>query len=518
MHKPPVKTLGQLLERNAWWYPDRDALVMDGERRSYADLYARASMLASALEKTGLPRQARIGVISQNSIQHHEIFAASDIGAFITAPVSFRAAPPEMEWLITDSGASVLFFQPEYADIVAGLRDRIPDVRLYVCIGDATSAPAPDWATDYEAFLATGDSDGPRWRSTPDDYSTLFYTSGTTGRPKGVPHTHRGLITGARASAIAEWISLLQISPPFHVGGRGFVVGTYWVGGKTTLHRSFDPTALLRDVEKERVNHTFMVPAMVLALLDHPDIDKYDLSSLSHVMLASTAIPTEVLRRALARFGPVFFVAYGSTESGGLCKLPPFETTLDGDEKALARLASVGHFESDIDGVILDDDGNEVPVGTVGEVCVRNSHYFTGYWNNHKATIDAMHGNALRTGDLGYQDEQGYVFLVDRKKDMLITGGENVYSREVEEALDRHPAVRESAVIGVPDPKWGESVCAVIILEQDAVLTEAELIAFAQTQLAKYKCPREVHFVDDMPRQATNKTDKRALRALYSAA
>ena len=513
MHKPPVHTLGQLLERNAIWYPQRDAFILGEERRNYADLYARGSMLASALEKAGIGRQARLGVISQNSIQHHEIFAASDIGTFITAPVSFRAAPPEMEWLINDSGAAVLFFEPEYADIVAGLRDRIPDVRLYVCIG----GKAPDWATDYEAFLATGDPDGPRNRSTPDDYSTLFYTSGTTGRPKGVPHRHSGLLIGARGSAIAEWISLLQISPPFHIGGRGFILGSYWVGGKAALHRSFDPTAFLRDVEKERVNHTFMVPAMVLALLDHPDIDKFDLGSLTHVMLASTTIPTEVLRRALARFGPVFYVAYGSTEGGGVCKLPPFETTLDGDDKALARLASVGHFEPEIDGVILDDDGNEVPVGAVGEVCIRNPHYFTGYWNNHKATIDAMHGNALRTGDLGYQDEQGYVFLVDRKKDMLITGGENVYSREVEEALDRHPAVRESAVIGVPDPKWGENVCAVIMLQPGTALTEAELIEFSRTQLAKFKCPKVVHFVDDMPRQATGKTDKRALRALYGA-
>jgi acyl-CoA synthetase (AMP-forming)/AMP-acid ligase II len=233
-------------------------------------------------------------------------------------------------------------------------------------------------------------------------------------------------------------------------------------------------------------------------------------------MLASTTIPTELLKRGLERFGQVFYLAYGSTECGGVCRLPRHEVRLDGGEDMVRRLASVGHFEPECDGLILDDDGNPCGVGIVGEVCIRNSYSFQSYWNNHNATLEAMHGDAFRTGDLGYMDEQGYVFLVDRKKDMLITGGENVYSREVEEALDRHPAVRESAVIGKPDPVWGESVCAIIILHPGQALTRDELIAFARTQIASYKCPKSVFFVDEMPRQVTGKTDKIALRALYA--
>jgi acyl-CoA synthetase (AMP-forming)/AMP-acid ligase II len=256
----------------------------------------------------------------------------------------------------------------------------------------------------------------------------------------------------------------------------------------------------------------------VQALLDHPQIDDYDLSSLELVMLASTTIPTDLLRRALERFGQIFYLAYGSTEGGGVCRLPRHEVRLDGGEDMTRRLASVGHFEPECDGVILDDDGNPCPTGVVGEVCIINSFNFHGYWNNDNATRASMHGRAFRTGDLGYMDEQGYVFLVDRKKDMLITGGENVYSREVEDALGLHPAVREAAVIGKPDPKWGETVCAIVMLHPGAALAEADLIAFARTQLAGYKCPKTVVFVDDMPRQNTGKTDKMMLRKLYAAA
>ncbi|HEY6868542.1 MAG TPA: AMP-binding protein, partial [Novosphingobium sp.] len=323
----------------------------------------------------------------------------------------------------------------------------------------------------------------------------------------------------ARSTANRPDLSLLQISPAFHVGGRGPSLGAYWVGGKTVLHKSFDPTAFLETVQAERINASFMVPAMLLALLDHPRIEDYDLSSLGLVMLASTTIPTDLLRRGIERFGHVFYIAYGSTEAGGVTRLPQHEVRLDGPEAMTRRLASVGHFEPECNGTILDDDGRPCAIGEVGEVCVINPHMFRGYWNNDNATRAAMHGSSIfRTGDLGYMDEQGYVFLVDRKKDMLITGGENVYSREVEEALDRHPAVRESAVIGKPDPKWGESVCAVIVLQPGASLTAEELVAFARTQIAGYKCPKTVIFVDDMPRQGTGKTDKVALRKLHGVA
>lgn len=506
-----MDTLGRILRRNAVWWPDRDAFVMGDRRLSYAGLYDRGSRLAAALEKLGARKQDRIGMLSMNSIEYFEFFAAAEIAGFIATPISFRAAAPEIEHLVTDSGTSILFFEKEYAAVIDGLRAKLNGVRHFVCVG----AHAPDWALDYETLIAGGSPDGPSFRSEPDDLVYLFYTSGTTGKPKGVPMNQRGQVLSARSTANHPALSLLQISPAFHVGGRGPSLGAYWIGGKTVLLKSFDATAFLETVQKEGINASFMVPAMLIALLDHPHIDDYDLSTLELIMLASTTIPTELLRRGLERFGPVFYLAYGSTEGGGVCRLPRHEVRLDGPEDVTRRLGSVGHFEPEVDGVILDDDGNPCPVGEVGEVCINNSHVFMGYWNNDNATQAAMHGRAFRTGDLGYADEQGYIFLVDRKKDMLITGGENVYSREVEEALDRHPAVRESAVIGKPDPKWGESVCAVIILHPGETLTAEDMIAFARTQIAGFKCPKTVIFVEDMPRQGTGKTDKLALRRLY---
>jgi acyl-CoA synthetase (AMP-forming)/AMP-acid ligase II len=503
-----MPTLGAILERNAIWWPQRDAFVLGEKRLSYAALYARGSQLASALEKLGLRRQDRIGMLSANSVEYFEYFAAAEIAGFIAAPFSFRAAPPEIEHLVTDSGTSVLFFETALAATVDGLRDRLPSVHYYVCVGGS----APHWALDYEEFLSTGDLSGPKNRARPDDIAHLFYTSGTTGKPKGVPVSHRGQVISARSTANHPALSLLQISPAFHIGGRGPSLGAYWVGGKTVLLQSFDPTVFLQVVQAERINASFMVPMMLLALLDHPAIDDYDFSSLELVMLASTTIPTDLLRRAIERFGNVFYLAYGSTEGAGLCRLPVHEVRLDGGEDMTRRLASVGHFEPECNGAILDDDGNPCAVGVVGEVCVYDSHTFQGYWNNEAATRAAMHGRAFRTGDLGYMDEQGYVFLVDRKKDMLITGGENVYSREVEDALERHPAVRETAVIGMPDPKWGESVCAIVRKQPDAVLTAEELTAFARTQLAGFKCPKTVIFVEAMPYQNTGKIDKLALR------
>jgi acyl-CoA synthetase (AMP-forming)/AMP-acid ligase II len=508
-----MTTLGAILQRNATWWPERDAFVMGAQRLTYAALYERGSRLAAALEELGVRKQDRIGIVSANSIEYFEFYAAAEIAGFIAAPFSFRAAPPEIEHMVTDSGTCVLFFETSLAPTIDGLRSRLPAVQHYVCVG----GQAPDWALDYEELLAGGDPAGPRSRAEPDDFVHLFYTSGTTGKPKGVPLTHRGQVISAHATANHPALSLLQISPAFHIGGRGPSLGCYWVGGKTVLHKTFDPAAFMQTVQDERINASFMVPMMVQALLDHPQIDEYDLSSLELVMLASTTIPTDLLRRALERFGQIFYLAYGSTEGGGVCRLPRHEVRLDGGDDMTRRLASVGHFEPECDGMILDDDGNPCPTGVVGEVCINNSYNFNGYWNNDNGTREAMHGRALRTGDLGYMDEQGYVFLVDRKKDMLITGGENVYSREVEEALDLHPAVRESAVIGRPDPKWGETVCAVVLLHPGQTLAQADLIAFARTQLAGYKCPKAVVFVDDMPRQNTGKIDKKMLRQLYAS-
>ena len=506
-----MKTMLDLYKRNATLYPDREMYICANTRRTYGAFYDRTRQLSSAMETAGLKRQEVVAVFAANCVEYFEIYGASEVGAFIATAFNFRSAPPELEYLIGHAEPRILFFDAAGLAAVSAVKDNVNGILSFVFMGAGT----PDWAIPFEEFLTQGNPDGPSSTPQPDDFCNMFYTSGTTGRPKGVPYTHQSLLTTASRTALEEEISLLQVTPVFHVGGRCPSLGAIWNAGKTVVHCSFDPFEWQRTVQDERINVTFMVPMMMEAVMDHPEFGTYDLSSLQWVMAASTTIPTPLLTRAIQAIGPVFYVAYGSTEAGGMTRLRRIETRADGPAEMTARLASVGHPETPVDIVLLDDAGNLVPQGEVGEVCVK-SYCFFGYWKNPEATADTMHGEYLRTGDMGRFDERNYLFLVDRRKDMIISGGENIYSREVEDALHRHPAVRSTAVIGVPDERWGERVVAVVALKAGEELAGADLIAFSQTQLARFKCPKEIVFIDDLPLSGTGKVDKLLLRKTYA--
>ena len=509
-----ITTVGELIERNAYNYPQVDAFVMDGQRLNYAQYAARVRRLAGAMERLGLRRQDRAGIFATNCIEYFELYGACEWAGFVIALYNFRLAAPEVEWLLQDSQPRIMFFEAQYADLLEGLRARHPGVEHWVCIG----GPAPAWAQGYEALLAGGDPAGSSFRSRPDDYCYLYYTSGTTGRPKGVPNRHHMALTVAERQGrqCGPDLRVLQATPAFHVGGKGFPLGALWMAGTVVLQRSFDALRFLEIIQSERITFTFMVAPMIQAVLDHPRLAEFDLSSLRLVMSASAAIPVPLLRRAIERLGPVFYVSYGSTEASAICVLERHELRPDGSPEELKHLGSVGHFVPEIDAVILDDAERPCAVGAVGEICLK-SPVFDGYWNNTIATIEATRSGWLHTGDLGYADEQGFVYLVDRKKDMIISGGENIYSREVEEALYRHPAVQDAAVIGVPDPKWGESVKAVVVLRAGRGADADELIAFCQTQIARYKCPKSLVFAAELPRLGTGKLDKVSLRKQHQS-
>jgi acyl-CoA synthetase (AMP-forming)/AMP-acid ligase II len=506
-----MQTLGDLYERNAHLYPEDDAFVFGDTRLNQRQYLDRIMRLASAVERSGARQQHRLGVISTNRIEYFEIYGASEWAGYITAAYNFRSAAPELIHLLSDSAPTILFLEAAFIPVVETIKSKFPDIRRFVIL----KGTPPDWAVAYEAFVAEGSAEGSSFRGRPEHFVHLFYTSGTTGKPKGVPVRNAAQLITAQRVAQAAQVSLLQVTPAFHVGGRGPALGASWVAGKIVLLGNFDPTAFLSVIEKERINVTFMVPPMIQAVLEHPKFDEYDISSLEWVMSASTSIPEPLLRRAIEKIGPVFYIAYGSTETGGVSRLRRSETRLDGTAEQTRRLSSVGHFETQVEGAILDDDGKPLPTNAVGEVCVK-SYTFSGYWNNTVATIEAMHGDYLRTGDMGYLDERGYLFLVDRRKDMIISGGENIYSREVEVALQNHPGVQEAAVIGQADEKWGEAVCAIIVRRQNSEVTEEELGAFVATQIAKYKCPKRLIFVNEMPRLNTGKIDKVTLRQAYN--
>jgi acyl-CoA synthetase (AMP-forming)/AMP-acid ligase II len=293
------------------------------------------------------------------------------------------------------------------------------------------------------------------------------------------------------------------------------VLGTAWEGGCTVLHKAFDAASMLETIQRERITHTFMVAAMVQAVLSVPNVGSYDLSSVRQIFSAAAPIPVPMLRRALALLGRVFSIQYGCTEVGSISALPRWQVNPDGDAEDLRRLGSVGRVNAEIEMELRDEQGKRCPVGTPGEVVVRSPAMLDSYWNDANATIEALRDGWYHTGDIAVYDGNGYLYIVDRKKDMIISGGENIYSREVEEALASHPAVIDVAVIGVPDPKWVETVKGVVCLKSEPGVNEAELIAWCKSRIASYKCPKSIEFVTELPRLATGKIDKPALRARF---
>jgi acyl-CoA synthetase (AMP-forming)/AMP-acid ligase II len=507
-----VKTLGALIDRAARFAPDATVLVEGDRRLTHRQLGDRASLLASALHRAGCGPQDRVAILSMNRIEYAEVFAACWQAGFIVATVNFRLAAPEIEWMLRDTAPRVLIFESRYADTVERARERL-SIETFVCIGDA-----PDWAIPYETFVATGDAGGVPFAPDGEDIAHLIYTSGTTGRPKGVMRSHRAELAIAQCVAMNMDVRpdgrLLTVMPMFHAGAQSSMLGQMWRGGEIHIHNGFDPRRVLDAIARERITHLHFVPLMVQALVDEPGFDTFDLSSVETILYAAAPMPVPVLRRAIAKMGPVFVNSWGQTEGAGTA-LPKHAHMIDG--QGVELLGSIGQAYPLTELRIVDDTARDCAPGEVGELWIRGATNMSGYWNNHAATLDALADGWLRTGDLGRFDECERVFLVDRKKDMIISGGENIYSQEVERAVAEHPAVAQVAVIGVPDAKWGESVLACVVAEPGAVVGEADIVAHAATLIASYKKPKRVVFLDALPALPSGKIDKMALRRAYGA-
>jgi acyl-CoA synthetase (AMP-forming)/AMP-acid ligase II len=450
-----------------------------------------------------------------NSIEFGSVMAATQWAGFILATANFRLAPPEILHIINDGAPKVLFFDARYLAVIEELRSRLTSVERFVCIGGSTA-----WAADYEIFIAGGEPAGPPLRAREEDLCCLLYTSGTTGKPKGCLWGHREL---RQLVQIDAWLCDMQqpdrvliVMPMFHVGGLVISLSQHVRGGAAYLYRQYEPAAVLKAIERDRLTILLLAPTMVQMLLDQPGIDAADLSSVRMIIYSAAPMPVSVLKRAIEVFGGCGFVnLFGQTEICMFC-LSPEQHRPDGTEQERKRLSSVGKPYPNLLARIVDDNGNDCPPNTPGEIVAKSSAMFRGYWNNHIATIETLRDGWCHTGDIGKIDDDGFLYLVDRKKDMIITGGENVYSREVEEAVLQHRAVSECAVIGVPDPKWGESVCAVITLHRDQHATEAEIIEHTRTLIAGYKKPKRVIVAEALPKLVTGKVNKVELRRLYA--
>ncbi|VEG39346.1 AMP-dependent synthetase and ligase [Mycolicibacterium flavescens] len=497
---------GDWATRRAFLCGDRVALI-DGDRRiTYTEFDRRTNRLAQAFHACGVRQGDRVaGLMTNCSAFLETLFATGKLGA-VFVPINFRLAAPEVAYLLCDSGAVAFVWSNGLSAVArAAYANEAVRVRTRVVVGGEVE----DGETDFEQLLASGEDRPADADIAGSDLCCLPYTSGTTGRPKGAMLTHDNLfwntINGVCAGrGLREGDRTVTAAPLFHIGGLSVhTLPLIYVGGTNVLLPAFSPPEVLAAMVRERATVQFLVPAMWAALMAVPNFESYDLSALELAVSAGAPCPMPVLEYFRAG-GVPFQGSFGLTETGGV-------TLLDADH-VTEKFGSVGRSLFHVQTRVVDDQDRDVATDMVGEVVVRGPAVFAGYWKKPEATAEAIRGGWFHTGDLGRMDADGFITLVDRKNDMIITGGENVYPVEVEQVLYRHSAVHEVAVVGVADPKWGETPIAVVALEDGARATEDELIAYARERLAHFKCPTRVEYVPELPRNASGKVLKTALR------
>ena len=518
-----IATIGELIRVHGAGRPDATALVVDDRSVSFGELDRRSSQVAQALRAAGVVAGDRVAFIDRNGPEWFEVtFGLAKLGA-VNVSVNWRLAPPEMATIIADAGAEVVIVGPDLVDHLAKIEDDLERVHTIVAIGGHEGHDA--WL-DYDAWVDARPADDPGVVSTADDIAFQLYTSGTTGLPKGAMLTNDNFFGGVMGIA-GQWRFTpdsvnIAMMPMFHIAGAGWAMVGLNFGCTTVVLRDIDPAAVLAAIPAHRVTNAFMVPAVIQFLLATPGVESTDFSSLRALVYGASPITDRVLVAGMERFGCEFIQVYGLTETTGAI------TQLDGvDHDPEGRpqlLRSCGKPYPWVEVRIVDSStGEDVPVGQVGELWTRSHQNMAGYWNNPKATAEAITPDGwFRTGDAGFVDDDGYLFLHDRVKDMIVSGGENVYPAEVENVVAKHPAVADVAVIGVPDERWGEAVRAIVVVAEGEGAEagpelEADIIAFARQQLAGYKLPKAVDFADVLPRNPSGKLLKREIRAPYWA-
>lgn len=511
-----VGFMADLMLRNAMLHPHRTALVFERQRVTYSQYNQHVNQLVHALRDKGLKKGDVLGVLSWNSIEYCDVFGASEKGGFITAPINTRLSEKEIAFLINDSESRVLFIGREFKKMVEEIRPSIPRVEYFIAL-DFTG----EGLIHYSDLLAEYPTDEPQTDIDPEDPLFICYTSGTAGLPKGALYTHdrfREVVMDFAIDVPLEDNCVYTGQMPiFHIGG---IRGRAYLMVKAATHiilRKFDAKQFARLIEKEKVSDFGAVPTQIAMLMDLPDFDSYDLSSIRHIRYAASPMPFELLKRILNRFGPICCQGYGQTESGPSISFLKEEDhdVLDAPEEKRRRLQSVGRPAFNVQVRVVDENNVDLPPKQVGEIIANSRHRMKEYWKNPAETKKKIVDGWLHTGDMGYYDEEGYIFLVDRKEDMIVSGGENIYPREVEEILYKHPAVRECAVFGIPDPKWVEIVHAAVSLRAGMTATADELTQFCKENMARYKAPKSVEFFEDLPKNATSKILKRELKDKY---
>ncbi len=511
MRDTVLETLDELPRRQARERPDDPAIVFGGRTTSFAELDRAANRVANALAAEGVGEGGRVAILAKNTDRWFELFfGALKLGAALV-PVNFRLAAPEVAYILDDAKAEILFVDPDHTGLAAEAAGGLATVRKIVRFDGARG----EWP-DYLAWRdAAPDTDTGR-HATLEEVAVQMYTSGTTGRPKGAQLTHRNiaflLAEGSAPLGYSARDVNLTCMPLFHIAGNSIGLIGLHHGARGILLPEAEPEAILRAIQEEGVTRTLFVPAVILFLMQHPRCKDTDFSTLEMVSYGASPIPFDLLRQAVDTMGCDFIQLYGLTETTGMITwLPP------ADHDGGPRMKSVGIATPGSEVRVVDAEGRDCAPGEVGEVVIRSPQTMIGYWNLPEATAAAIRDGWFHSGDAGYMDADGYLYLYDRIKDMIISGGENVYPAEVESVLFEHPAVADVAVIGVPDDKWGEVGKAVVVLADGQDADEAELLAFARERVAHFKAPKSAAFVDALPRNPSGKLLKRELRERFKS-
>ncbi len=514
----------EFLQITSMVVPDRTALVAGDRRVTFGEMADRVNRLANWLLSKGAGPDNPVGAMSTNGIEYVEAYyAAAKIGATFV-PLNYRAKQDELTYMINASDVHVLFVGERYLDLVAALRPGLEKVRHFACFDKPVEGMSA-----YTEILAASSAEEPFVEVDEGKPTVLIYTSGTTSVPKGVALTYLNLsvyvtntMSPADPSEDAE-VTLLSV-PIFHVAGVTPIMSSVWGGRTLVILPQFDPKLWLQAVQNEKVTHSFVVPTMLKRIMEHADFTKHDLSSLKLITYGAAPMPFEVVSRAVDIFECGLMNAYGQTESTSTMTFLgpddhriPKEAGAERDKK-LHRLRSVGRGMDDVVIAIMDEVFNVQPANAEGEICVKGPRIMAAYHKQAEATAAAIHEGWLHTGDLGYLDDEGYLFITGRKKDLIIRGGENISTGEIEAVLDEHPQIDESAVIGVPDVEWGEVIKAIIVPVKGQKPEPAEIIAYTKGRLASYKAPAYFAFVEELPRNPMGKVLKTELRKLHGNA
>lgn len=508
-HLSKITRVADLVRTQADDAPDQVAIWFENRETTFGQLNDRSSQVANGLIADGAKTQDRIAFLGKNMDLYYEILFGCAKARLVTAGINTRLAPPEIQFILSDSESVILFVTADFYDVIEKIKDQCPNVTKIIAVDGGHS----EWV-DYTEWRESQSHTDPMLESESDDDILQLYTSGTTGLPKGVRHTNGSFEGFFSLSSPMEWANypsgstVMNCMPLFHVAGVLTGILALGNGARIVILRDIDPALILKLIEEQRVEYAFWVPAVILMLTQVPVARETDFSSLKLVIYGASPIAEELVKTAMDMMKARFTQLYGLTEtSGGGTYLQP-----EVHDPSLGKLRSCGKPWEGAVVRCVDENGNPMPTGEVGEITIKGPFLMKGYWKRDEATKESIRDGHFYTGDAGYFDEDGYLYIFDRVKDMIVSGGENIYPAEVENAIFSHPDVADVAVISIPSEKWGEEVKAVIVCKPDTKPSESDIIAWARERIAGYKCPRSVEYIDVLPRNPTGKILRRVLR------